>query len=332
MTIAVPATLTATRQSALVQPSADESPLIDILQNTAHMYAFGPAHLTCVYTCEDKISNRQAVFQIPILPSADGIDYTFRHHVRTGTGTSNLGLTLEEWTGAWDTIETTTSISAGANTVITYEHTSTVDANATKLRVTWGRLTGADQYTPDSLCMFPAVASIAVGKKTSGYVPFDDGLLTLAGSPIHTEFFNRAVRNAAYLLEDRQQCALAFVQEDDATYVKHEIGAAGLGAGVYGRLGYARFFAPYQVNPEITVLAIATVSGGSPDAIVRVRQDAMQGQSVTLDGDGAINSASLRLAMPGGAMSYADLEVQMTHTTSSEAYLHAVVAYWQPGA
>ncbi len=332
MTITIPTGVVVVDQADLIGPVADAAPLQTILENTAHLYAYGPAHLTAVYTCADKITNRSVVFQVPIVPSADGIPYVFRHHVRTGTGTSNLTVKVEEWTGAaWNTLENNTAVGAGANTVVTYTHTDTVDAAATKLRLTYSRATGTDELTPDSVCMYPQVSSIAAGKKTSGYVPFDDGLLSSAGSPIHTEFFDRAVRNALHVLRDRQQCALAFVQEDDSGYVKHEVSAAGIGAGAYIRLGAARFCAPYQVNPIINVYALASVTGGSTSEIVRVRQRGPQGESILLNGTGSVVSGALSLKMPGGPLSFADLEIGGTHTSGNEAYIHAVVAYWTPG-
>lgn len=330
--ITVPGGIVVTDQGALVQPAADQDPLKTALENTAFLYAYRPAHLACVFTCADKISNRSVVFEVPIAPSADGISYTFRHHVRTGTGTSDLTVKVDEWvSAAWNTIENSTTITAAANTVVTHSHADAVDSTATKLRFTYSRATGADELTPDSVCMYATGLTISAGKKGSGYVPFDDGLLTTAGSPIHTEHINRAYRDVMAVLGDAKQCAAAFVQESNVTYTKHEASAAGLGAGVYARLGAARFCAPYQVNPQITVYALASVDAGATTDIVRFRQLGPKGKQVLLDGDGAINSDTLRLSMPGGPMSFADLECAVTHTSGNEAHLKAVVAYWTPG-
>jgi len=335
MTIATPAALTVAKTIALLSAPADAEPLKGTLENAAHMYAAGPAHMTCVFTCADKIASRSARFEIPIHPSQDGLPYVFRHHCRTGTGTSNLNLTVEEWTGgAWNTLEVTTAISAGADTVVTYTHTDTIAAAATKLRITWARTVGFHQFTPDSLCIYPAVAAIGAGKTTAGHVPFDDGLLTTTGAPIHTELFNRAVRNALSALQDRRQCALAFVQEDGTAgsgYVKHEVSTAGLGAGVFARMGAARFSCPHQVNPQITIYVLASVSGGTTSDIVRVQQNGPQGTSTLLAASGSVVMGTLTLATPGGPGSHVDLEVLATHPAGNEAYVHAVVAYWQPG-
>ena len=331
MTITVPANLTITKAAALIGAQAGQSPLLEVLTNAQHLYGSGPAHVVAVYTCEAKITGRNAVFEIPILPSVDGIAYRFVHHVRTGNGTSNVMIQVDEWTGgAWNTLETASG-AAGANTVFSHEHTDTIDANATKLRITMARATGADQFTPDSLTVYPLVASLTAGQKTSGVVPFDDGLLTATGAPIHTEHFNRAVRNALKILEDRKQCALSFVQENNATYVAREVSTAGRGAGVFVRIGRARFSCPYQVDPQITIFAIASVSAGSTANIVRVSQVGMQGESVTLAGSGAIVSGTIRCKTSGDHNASADLEILATHTVGNEAYVHAVIAFWQPG-
>jgi len=331
MTITVPAALTVNKTQALVGASADQSPLLEILNNSQHIYSSGPAMLAAVYTCADKITGRSAIFEIPILPSADSINYRFVHHVRTGTGTSNVMIQVEEWNGsAWNTLETA-STAAGANTVIKYEHTDPIDAAATKIKITIARATGGDQFTPDSITVYPLVSSVSVGQKPSTYVPFDDGLLTTAGAPIHTELFNRAAANALRVLRDRYQCALSFVQENSAANARLEVSAAGLGAGVFARLGRARFCCPYQVDPQITIKVLASVDGGSTANIARVAQTGMQGESALFAASGAIVSGNIRCKTSGDHNACADLEISATHTSGQETTIHAVVAFWRPG-
>ena len=212
MAINVASTLEVIKAQAMLLAKGDAEPLQSIVENTHHLWCYGPAHLVAVYTCEAKITNRSAVFQIPVAPSADGITYTFQHYCRTGTGTSNLTIKVEEWAGAgWNTLENATTISAAANTVVGYSHTDTLAAAATILRVTMSRATGADEFTPDSTTVYPTETSISTGVTTAGFAPMDDGLISSVGSPVHTEWFNRAVNNAKVVLADRKQCVMSWM-------------------------------------------------------------------------------------------------------------------------
>lgn len=333
MAITVPSELEVIKTSALLSAAADAEPLQSIVENTHHMWCYGPAHLVAVYTCEAKITFRSAVFQIPVVPSAAGITYTFQHYVRTGTGTSNLSITVDEWVaGAWNTLESATAIAAAANTVVGYSHTDTLAAESTKIRITISRATGLDEFTPDSITVYPTETSIATGVQSTGFAPLDDGLISAVGAPIHTEFFNRAIYNAQVVLQDRKQCVMSFVQEDgSASAPLYEPSAASMGAGVWVRFGLAVASLPYQVDPSIDVYALASVNAGTDTSLVRVSQAGHEGQAVTFDADGAVNTLALQLNCDGTEGAGARLRLDCTHKSGQETYVHAVVAFWQPG-
>ncbi len=332
MAFTVPTTMSVLKMQQLLQTDQGAERLQTIIENAHHLYCYGPAHSVVVYTTEAKITNRTARYEWPILPSADGLDYVFRHHCRAGTGGSNLELTVEEYSGgAWNTLETTTGIAATANTPVTYTHTDTIPGGSTKLRVTWGRSTAAHEFTPNSLTVYPLVASLSAGKTSAGFIPQDDGLIGAAGCPVHTEFFNRAYRNALYVLQDRYQPSLSFVQEDASANMLYEPSGASLGASEWVRMGAAWLSMPYQRDATLDLRALASVNGGSTSGLVGVRQAGADGGLATFDADGAIGTGTLKLVMPGGPNSGCILEVLGTHTSGQETYVHAVNGYWKPG-
>ena len=331
MSISTPAALAIIKQHELLYTDAGAARLLTIADNVHHMYCRGPAHSVVVYTCEAKITGRSSRFEWPIIPSVDGLPYVFRHHCRTGTGTSNLALTVEEWTGAaWVTLESA-SIAVGANTVATYAHTDTINASATKLRVTWSRVTGSHEFTPGSVAVYPLVSTIAAGKTAAGFIPQDDGLLSATGAPVHTEAFNRAARNAMVILQDRKQPALSFVQEDAYGALLYEPSGSSLGADEWVRMGAAWLSMPWQVDPTLDVYAIGSVSGGATADLIAVSQAGADGGIVTLNATGAVVHGTIKLDLDGGPLAGCVLEVLAKYTAGNETAVNAVCAYWTPG-
>lgn len=318
----------------LVQPAADRDPLYTILKNANGMFeSFAPAHLSALYTVEKGISARSAVFEIPILPSADGLDYDFSHWIYAEAGgAGTLTVQVEEWTGAaWNTIENTAGIAAAAATMVRHDHTAAVDANATKLRITISRVT--DAFTPVSILMRPGTNTITTGVKASGFVPFDDGLLNVGTNDagINTEHLNRGPQNAMAILKDRRQCVFSFVQESGIVNPLYFAEDSPLSAGLFARFGEAMASIPNQRDPQVKVLAIGSVDGGATADLINVYQ--VGGKGVTLDADGNVQSADLDLKLldPGGLHARAKMGCAGAYVALQSMALNAVVVLWRPG-
>jgi len=335
MTITTPSAPVVVTEADLLLPAADADPLQTILENANHAWAhYAPPLLVGVYTVESGLT-RNAVFQVPIVPSSDGLTYRFEHHALTGTGTGNLGVTVEEWTGSWSTIHTTTTIAAAASSWVEYRHTATISASATKLRMTYTRA-GSDPYTPHSVTIYPEPGNATTGTQSSGFEAFDDGLLAATGAPITTEHVNRAATNMHALMRDRRQCVAAFIQEDDSTpsNVLHDVGNATHATAADVRVLYGRAVAtlPYQTEAAIDVYCIATHDHTSASNVVRFGQ--ANGGEVAFNADGTIESDTLTLYLDraGALDAGAELVLQGSIPAAAQTtYIHAVVAYWRPG-
>jgi len=335
MTITTPSAPVVVSEADLFLPAADADPLQTILENANHAWAhYTPPLLVAVYTVESGIA-RNAVFQVPIVPSADGLTYRFEHHALTGTGSGNLGVTVEEYDSGWNSIHTTTTITAAASSWVEYRHTATISATSTKLRITYSRA-ASDPYTPHSVTVYPEPGAASTGTQSSGFEAFDGGLLSATGAPITTEHVNRPVKNMHALMRDRRQCVAAFVQEDASTpgNVLHDVGNASHASAADVRVLYGRAVAtlPWQAKTELSVYCIATHDHTSASDVVRFGQ--ADGAEVTFDADGTVETAALTVQCdrPGAIDAGAELVLQGSIPAASKTtYIHAVVAYWRPG-
>jgi hypothetical protein len=337
MTITTPATPEIIKAQTFLQPDADAEPLQTILENANAAYMLHrPPLIQCLYTTIDRI-DRDCTLQIPVHPSADDLQYAFRHYLLPQTSSPNDDMTVqvEQWSsgGGWSTIYGPTTISATDNTRLVHTHDTVIDADALKLRITYTRA-NSGEYRPEGLLVYPNPTALVAGVKASGFVPFDDGLLSATGAGLNVEHHNRAKRNAHALLADRHQCAFSFVQEDDPTHVAHDIATPALDASVALRIAQGRAVLPGQSEPLLRVRCIASVSAGADNDLVLFRQ--VQGAQVELDADGtaaAPTEATLRLALaqPGTMGASALLQALGKRTAGNSMYLHALVAWWEVG-
>ena len=338
MTITTAGSPTIIKAQRFLQPEADAQPLQQILENANSAYMLHrPPLLQCLFTTGDNI-DRQCTIQIPINPSADDLRYTFKHYLLPQTSSPNDDMTVkvEEWSaaGGWSTVYGPATISATDGTRTSHTHTASIDAASVKIRLTYTRANGG-AYRPEGLLVYPDPATLAAGVKASGFVPFDDGLLTSSGAGLNVEHHNRPKRNAHALLADRKQCAFSFVQEDDPSLVSHDIATPGLDASVLLRIAQGRVVVPGQSAPLLRVRCIASVSAGSTSDRVYVRQ--VNGAQVELDANGtsaAPTEATIRLdlAQPGTLAASALLQALGQRTAGNSLYIHAIVAWWEVGS
>ena len=332
---AVPGDLSIVKASQYLSPPADEEPLRTILKNANWLYAkYQPPLVNVVWTAVS-VADRSTQFIVPILPSADGLSYTFRHMVQALTfvpANEPLSITVEEWTGAvWSSLESTGyTIAASDNTWITYSHDDPIDATATMLRITYDR-DNSSEYTPGSLLVYPNPGAVGAGKKTSGFWPFDNGLLTAAGAPLNVEHHNRASRNAAAVLADRAQMVASFAQESTAGAVRWTSAMTPLAAGQWVKFGRAVATFPGQRDPLLQVRVIASVSAGATADLVMLRQ--VGGAAVALDATGSVDAGTLLLDLDAAGTdgARAELEIYVRATAGNTTYLHACCASWIKG-
>ncbi len=280
-----------------------------------------------VYPISPSLDNLRHNFEIRLVPSDTStcqivVDYTTSY---TGGGTT--------WVNVYSVNPATT-----ASSLLTRVDTNlTIPSDAVALRFDFQAAAGT--IDPQHILVYPAPADAAPGIKSSGFIPFDSGMLTTTGAPIHTELINRCKRSAVALLRDRQQQVISFLQKESGTpwtdcpSDKSIIQAAAV-YQTFQDLPAVRVFFPFQ-GPDITInlLVLADVSAGATQGLIRVRQlEVPNANAAILDASGSIESATLLLHLQGNGLErYADISIAAKTTAGNHTRLRAISAYWRPG-
>lgn len=293
-----------------------------VLGNINYLYMrHQPPLVSVIYlTAEDDTSD--PVYRIPIVPSADGLRYTFRHTTEDSGGGSTVVYTVDEYDSGWNTIHTSAGQVIASGATDTYEHTATISDTATELRITIGS-SGAD-ITPHGLLVYPDPASVPTGAQPSGFVAYDDGILGTTDNPVTTEHVDRCRTSAVAVLRDRRQMVCSLVQDTGtARYDTGDMNAAAV--TLYRRIGSTEVWLPGG-DCTVDVYALGDVSSG---AAGKVRLVQVAGDSVELDLDGTVNTDTLDLTPDGDGFVRLDAYLQIP--SGRTATLRALVAYWRPG-
>ena len=334
--INVPTSLDVVKKGQLIDSPVSAQPLQLALENCNYLYRYHkPPHLSVIYNSAAALT-RNSEYHCPITPSADGIDYTFEHRWQCSAATQTVTVGVDYCTtyaGAgtvWTNLYSTAVVTGGAASLTRSTSAAyNVPYTATAIRVTL-TAPAAGTRTDHGLLMWPTAAAPTVGVKSSGFIPFDDGLITNAnGAAVHEEWLQRCAISSRALASDRKQCAFAFVQEYRTT-------PAFVCAGGTGTAGYAmppvRVYVPNATSGSgvsLTVKVIASVSAGTTTAKVKLASTGAA--SLTLDATGAIVDGTLVAGKIGdGFAAYFDAALSVFSTTGNTTKVYAVVAWWTP--
>jgi hypothetical protein len=345
MTITTNGDLDVIDDSAILVPAMAAEPLQTALENLNYLFKWHRPALVDYCPTADDLQTRNT-FVIPIIPSVDGMLYTFQHRI-VASNTSTCAITVEYTTTAamsvWTNIYTDAAVATTAATLLTNSKVDQViPASAVALRVDYQMAAGT--LFVHHILALPSPAAPTAGITTSGFVPFDDGMLSSTGAPIHTELLNRCKLSALAVLRDRYQCAFSFGQKDGPVLIPTPAHLPAADTDWYA-LPIVRAWFPWQ-GPDVTVhwRALATVSGGATTSMVRVRQVSVtDGEVRAFDADGVIQSglqivagggtsaAAMTLHLQGeGAMRYADIELSGKASNGNRTSIRAAFAFWRP--
>lgn len=344
-----PTTLTITPAEDLIFRPMGESPLDAALTNVNWLWFYHRPPIADACPMLGSAIARTVRVVVPIIAADDAAD--LRYDVRTvaiTSGAANLTVTLQycsTYTGnpasgtptTWSNIFTqATATTAGAVTV-QLKTGQSIPANAVALR--WVVSVDVGNFELHHLHAVPSPTALPTGVRPSGFVPYDDGIFTLTGGPVHTELLNRCRGSALAVLRDRRTPRLSFVADEvQAACSAVETDKTALAA--WPQVTITLPFAGESV--DLTVYALATVSAGSSTGLLEVRQVAEPGLSLTdavtldasgTDGSGGIKTGTLTVRPVGqGLARKATLEVRSKTTAGNSLYIHAIVAIWRPGA
>lgn len=332
--ITTPAAIQIVKASELYVPPMAAQPLKKALENLNYLYKWHRPPLVDLCPTRNQAGDRGFAAHIPILPSADGLRYTFETRIypaatSTCTVAVNYCTTYAGGGTAWTNLATTAGIATTANTPLLHTDASlTIPANAVALRLNV-TAAGADHLRVDHWLVYPTpvapVAGIAAG---SGFTPFDDGILAAAGAPIHTELLNRCKLSTVAVTRDRWQMAMSFAQQAESA-----VAYACASSTTFTALPPVRVYLPAATNGHLYFRVLATVSAGATTNLVRVRQIGVAGGlDATFNADGTLdaNGFDVFVQRPGEFGAYVDLEVAVKNTVGNSTSLRTVVGFWRP--
>jgi hypothetical protein len=343
-TITTNATLTITTEAALHLPAMSAEPLQSIGRNTNHLYSYFCPAAVSFAPLTASAGGRGVSYIVAVQPSVDGLNYAWTHRFLPDagwTGGNQVTITVETrtdldptpvavgWTTQW------TGLSSGL-TAATWgrgNHDATIPADATLVRVTY---TAAQSFLPGHCIAVPSPGNVSAGAKASGFLPWDDDALAATGAGVNTEYVNRARFNALNILKDRPQVVGSLVQEYVAspfTNGRCVAPSAGLPNTQWMLIGRGRASLPGQLAANLSVTAIAAVTGGSTTGLIQVKTSTA---SVTLNATGQLETATLYVVTDGqDERAGVDFEVRVLATkpagTQYHTYLQSLAILWRPG-
>lgn len=346
MAITTPTSLQVPSAYETMLPKMAKQPLLKLLEDLNYLYRYHRPPLASVCLTTAGALTRTAKFVIPIVPSADGIQYAFESR-NLCSAACNLSLTIDYCetyaynSGApWTNIVDHTgahALAIGGAGLSTQVDLALVPANATALRLSVA--VDAGNVTPQHLLVYPAPDAPTVASYPSGFILFDDGLLSSGQhAPITTEHLNRCRVSPDAIRRDRWQNLYSWAQEE----VQANSRAVLNNLSEFTHFPKVRCYLPGQAQAanqgvQVTVKAVVTTDDATQTGSAVLIQDLSSGAGVyfnaeTTTGTVTVQSATMSVAPQGqGLMRYVDLELSGLTATAQKTYIHSLMVFWRPG-
>lgn len=319
--------------AAFLAPAMAAEPLQTALGNLNWLYVHHTPALLSVCPTELPTTRAQH-YDLPIRPSADGLPYVVRLII-VPTETTTIDIDVETTaayteTGAtWTALDSVAALAVTADTRTVWSGYGVIPANAEAIRITLDAADGVPVL--HHILVYPDADEIALptAETASGFIPFDDTMISQTGAAIHTEHVNRCKASSLAVLRDRWQCAFSYC-------------AVASGATDYPVTyteGWAappvRLWLPYQgPTVELQVYVIADVNGGATSDLVSLWQVGITptAEPARFDASGNVEQGTLTIHLQGEAAArYADLQWVAWATSGNTTNVRAIIAFWRPG-
>lgn len=345
MAITTPTSLQVPSAYETMLPKMARQPLQKVLEDLNYLYCSHRPALASVCLSTAGAIARTTKFIIPITPSADGFKYGFESRIYCSTA-CNLSIVIDYCTaysydtsGPWTNIIDHTGVRliavAGAG-LVTQVDTGVIPATAVALRLQFS--VSAGNHTPHHFLTYPKPDAPTPTVYPSGFVLFDDGLLSSGQhSPIHTELLNRCKTSADVVRRDRWQCLFSWAQEEpqaSAAVVLSNV-------NVLTAFPRVRCWLPGQAltpakNITVKVFAIVTTDDTSTGTAKVQLSQVETGNGIYFDAERAaavtLQSTTMQLATQGtDTMRYVELELSGMTAVTKKTYIHSLVVLWRPG-
>lgn len=320
----------------MLLPKMTTQPLKMAMENINYLWQWHRPQLVSFAPHMSGAVARASEYHIPIIPSADGLRYSFEHRFSCSGISQAVTISVDYCTTyagggtAWSALYSAAETSDGTGGALTRKTHSnyTIPVTAVALRVSY-TAPAAGTRKDHHVLVYPTPDVAAAGVQDSGFVPFDDTVIGHAdGGAVHTEWINRCKRSAVAVLKDRRQMAFSFVQEFSTTPKE-----ARTDKTAFWPMPAARLRLPWQSGTvTLQVYAIGAVTAGTTANLLRLAQMGGPGKSVLLAADGAIQTAQLQCLIDGtGPDAGVTLQAAYHTTSGNTTRPFSVVAFYQPG-
>uniref|UniRef100_A0A6M3KQT5 Uncharacterized protein n=2 Tax=viral metagenome TaxID=1070528 RepID=A0A6M3KQT5_9ZZZZ len=340
--VSLPTTLPlVTYESFVGDTILDDEPLDTICK--VGNYLYGNHTPPLVNICPLNVSGAATkTWVFPATPSADALTYSWFVWIHnTGgqlaTTTINIDYNTTVSTAGWTSIVSqaisTGHLTGGTPNVEGYYPVGVVTGATIPATARFFRLQavsgGAYSTQVQSFMLYPLrMNSTASGAKASGFVAHEDTMLTGAGGTIHTELFDRTLRNVAAVLLDREQMVFSYVDTVSTATYTHSISTArkyiltrNVLHGTTSVLGQG---GGPGVGGTITIRARAADAAAGGNGVLNVGE--VGGQSVELDCDDTDVSDTIELQSDRPTF-YATVTPYDTDAVS----IRYITGHWTPG-
>lgn len=313
------ATLIIQKAGALSAPAMAADPLKTAMLNGNWLYLYHRPQLNSTIALATQ-AGRDLVIYLPVLPSVDDIAYRIEQGIYAGA--VGVVLVTTDWADAtlmgWTNLEAATAVATINGHVWKTALDVVLPAAARVVRITMQY--GITAFRPGHSLIWPQPTVIAAGIASSGFVPFDDTLITSTGAPVNTEMLDRCIINRNAVLRDRQQGVCGFAQGSTVATATYGVSA----------INFTKFadFRPKIPLPDsqpyslrYSVVAIVD-AGGTADLILITTPLGV----VTVAADGALYEGAI-----GCIGKRPQISVSCKATAGNNTYLSSFAMFWLPG-
>jgi hypothetical protein len=244
------------------------------------------------------------VFKFRVFPSRDGLTYNGEWALWIN-GSGTVDLDVQEgttWGGGFTSVGSypvTQAVTGGAINRFTFDTPIASSTRYLEISCT-NYAAGTIGAQIFNFCAYPKkLSTITSGKKTSGFIAYDDAALTATSAPIHEEYFTRGAENVRATQADRKQNIWSYVQDPTSGFYRW----VGTTYEVVGRLAIAPFYFGMTAPTDVTVYCRANDTG-TPDGDIRVGQIGSFYEPVVFTADDTDRSGTLTLDPQSPPMVY----------------------------
>lgn len=324
-----PASITVAKPSDFILPEFDVEPLVVALENVNAVYLYHqPAMLQGLPADEYSGGTEGATYLLPVIPSVDGLPYTFQLATTAATDVDRTYYESSDATisGATYSSIGTDSGTSGATGIIT-DGPYTIAAATRHIKIVYAT---AATIFPEAICIYPTPAASVPAPTDAGFIAYDDGLYdTATGAPMHKELLDRCRKSTLAVWHDRKQCGYSLFCNTDPDGDEGETHKISIGSGESITMPIARMRLPgYAASARLTAKAIGITAGATVTDGITITLKGKDSAVIQLDASGAVESGSASVTPDGDDLArFVDVSLVLSGESIAAFELHSLIIW-----